>query len=282
MSLTKLLFPKSKINKRQVLTYYTKIAPHFLHLSRHYPIVMQRYPEGITGKNFFQKQIPDYFPDWINHQTVELKKGGDQTLVVIENQPTLEYLANQDVLVFHSWLSQTGQITHPTKLVFDLDPAEVASSTHLKDIHQAAKALKALLESYSLTPFLMTTGSRGYHVVVPIIPQYTFEEVHEFAKKIATKLADQAPDKFTTAISKSKRGERIFIDYLRNSYGQTAVAPYSLRAIEGAPVATPIDWFELDSSTPQKYTLKNMFSRLSHKIDPWQNFAASAKELPKL
>ena len=282
MSLTKLLFPKSKFNKRQIIEYYTKIAPYFLPLVHKYPIVMQRYPDGIFGKNFFQKQIPEYFPDWINRQTVDLKMGGKQTLVLIEDQQTLEYLANQDILVYHSWLSQTDLINYPTKIIFDLDPAQVASSTQLKDLKIAAKALKVILESYNLIPFLMTTGSRGYHVIVPILPHYTFELVHEFAKQIAIKLVQQAPDKYTITINKEKRGECIFIDYLRNSYGQTSIAPYSLRALEGAPIATPLDWFELDSSTPQKYTIKNIFSRLSHKHNPWLNFQASAKALPKL
>ncbi len=282
--LDKLYFPRSHITKQTTIKYYTKIAPHLLPHIKNHTIVMRRFPEGIDGVSFYQKQIPDYFPSWIKHKTVDLKKGDTQTLVIIDDSATLVYLANQGVLEFHSWLSSSKTIHKPTKLVFDLDPSITSSkNTAIENLYKlrfGARALKNILESYGLTPFLMTTGSRGYHVVVPLLPTSSFEQVHAFAHSCAQALVNAYPDFFTLEIGKKKRGKKVFVDYLRNSYGQTSIACYSLRAREGAPIATPLDWHELSKTTPQQYTIKNIFRRLTRKKDPWKNFEKSAKKLP--
>lgn len=272
----KIMYPKSGITKGDVLDYYEKIAPYFLAQNKDRPIVMQRFPDGIGSKvSFFQKQIPDYFPSWIDRKEVDLSKGEKQTLVMIDTKESLVFLANAGVLVFHAWLSSREAVHKPDKIVFDLDP----STRDLAILRRAARTIKKILEGYGLTPFVMTTGSRGYHVVTPIIPEHSFEEVHEFTKQIAQKLAHDYPDDFTVQMSKAKRKKRVFIDYLRNSYGQTSVAPYSLRAKEGAPVATPLHWRELATTEPQKYTLKNIFKRLARMDDPWNDFRKKAKRL---
>src|SRR3990167_338078 len=274
-NLNKVIFPKSAITKDDVISYYDKIAQYFLPHVKNHLIVMRRFPDGITTDGFYQKQIPSYFPTWISYEKIELKKGDDQELVLIDKAATLVYLANQAVLEFHSWLSSVKDIHKPDKIVFDLDP----SGNDLKILRLAAKKLKKIIENHGLKPFLMTTGSRGYHIITPIIPEHTFEKVHNFVKHISHTLSTEYNDHFTVEISKSKRKGRVFIDYLRNSYGQTSVAPYSLRAKEGAPVATPIDWSELSKTEPQKYNLKNIFKRLSRKKDPWVDFEKSAKKL---
>jgi bifunctional non-homologous end joining protein LigD len=239
---------------------------------------MQRFPDGIAKEGFYQKQIPDYFPDWVAHKEVTLKKGDKQSLVVIDNRDSLVYLANQGVLVFHAWLSTTDAIHNPDKIVFDLDP----SGSDVKSLRFAAQKLKKILESYKLDSFIMTTGSRGYHVVVPLIPDHPFEKVHVFAKSVAQQLVEQYPDRFTIEINKVKRKKRVFIDYLRNSFGQTSVAPYSLRAVEKAPVATPIAWTDLSKTKPQQYTMKNIFKRLARKKDPWSDFEKKRQKLPEI
>ena len=139
-------------------------------------------------------------------------------------------------------------------------------------LRSAALNIKKILELHGLVPFIMTTGSRGYHVVTPIKPTDNFDNVHAFSRDIANALAQQYPTLFTTAMNKSDRTGKIFIDYLRNAYGQTSVAPYAVRALEGAPIATPLDWHELATTLPQKYTIKNIFRRLAQKDDPWKNF----------
>jgi len=271
----KIIFPDDQITKEGMITYYQKIAPYFIPHATNRCMVMRRYPEGITHEGFFQKEVPDYFPSWIKRAEISLKSGGDQRLVVIKKAADLVYLANQGVLEFHTWLSPITKPHYPNKIVFDLDP----DGNDLTQLHMIARALQEILEGYGLIPFLMTTGSRGYHIVAPIKPTHSFDVIHEFTKNIAVQLAHEFPKICTTEMSLSERKKRIFIDYLRNSYGQTSVAPYSLRARNGAPIATPLVWKELSASTPQKYHLGNIFRRLAATEDPWKNFEKSARIL---
>lgn len=271
----KILFSKSKISKQDLVDYYTKISPYFLKHVKNHLIVLQRFPNGIDAPSFYQKQISDYFPSFITHKTIRLKKGSSQTLTLIDSKKSLTYLANQATIVFHSWLSNVENPNKPDKIVFDLDPAK----KDLKLLRFAALEIKKIIESHKLHPFVMTTGSRGYHVVVPIIPEHSFAKVHNFAKKIAMEVAQKYPKILTTHVNIKTRKGRIFIDYLRNSYGQTSVAAYSVRALEKAPVATPISWQELFKTVPQKYTIQNIFKRLKTKGDVWKNFRAHAKKL---
>lgn len=271
----KIWFPKSKITKENIAHYYQKIAPYFIKSCKKHLIVLLRYPNGINQDFFYQKQIPDYFPAFIKRKTITLKKGDEQTLTIIANQKSLLYLVNQGTLIFHSWLSNTKNIHNPDKIVFDFDPIDL----DLKKLKFAVKEMKKIVEHYGLIPFLMTTGSRGYHIVIPIKPKYHFDVIHEFAKKLAQELVNKYPKIMTTNPILKKRKGRIFIDYLRNSYGQTSVTPYSVRAIEKAPIATPIEWQELGRIKPQQFTIKNIFKRLSMKGDVWKNFEKHRKTL---
>jgi bifunctional non-homologous end joining protein LigD len=273
--LDKIYFPKAGITKKDVIEYYKKIFDYLYPHVQDRLIVMHRYPDGIDGENFSQKQIPDYFPDWIDRETIDLKKGEKQTLVIISNKETLVYLANQAVLVYHAWLSMRDQVNKPNKIVFDFDP----SDNNIKALRFVVIKVKEKLEELGLSTFLMTTGSRGYHIIVPIIPEHSFEVVQAFAKNIAYQIAREYPQYATIEMSESKRGDKIFIDYLRNSYGQTSVVPYSLRAREGAPVATPLDWDELENTAPQKYTMQNIFKRLAQKDDVWGDIMQYAKKI---
>ncbi len=246
--LDKIIFPDLHITKQDIINYYTQIAPFLLPLVKDHLIVMHRFPEGINHEGFYQKQISDYFPKSIKRKKISLKKGDEQTLLQLNTQQDLAYLANQNVIVFHSWLSPVTHIDKPDKIVFDLDP----DNNSLQEIHTIAKALKKTITAYNLVPFIMTTGSKSYHVVVPIKPEHSFEKIHEFAKTIAEQIAQQYPKTCTANLAKKERKNKVFIDYLRNSYGQTSVAPYSLRALPSAPIATPIEWSELSKTSPQK------------------------------
>jgi bifunctional non-homologous end joining protein LigD len=271
----KIWFPKSKITKQDIAQYYNKVAPYFLKYVKNHLIVLHRFPNGITSESFYQKQIPDYFPAYIKRKTIDLKKGDKQTLVIISNQKSLLYLVNQATLTFHSWITNTKNIHNPDKIVFDFDPA----TKDLKKLRFALTEMKKIIECHKLIPFLMTTGSKGYHIVIPIKPEHSFEIVHEFAKKLAQDLANKHSDKITINPRLDARKNKIFIDYLRNSYGATSVAPYSVRGIEKAPIATPITWQELDKTGPQKYSIKNIFNRLSAKGDIWIDFEKNRKSL---
>ncbi len=273
----KILFPKSKIKKLDLINYYEKISKTMIPHIKDRPIVMHRFPDGIKDSGFYQKNVSDYFPKWIS--TIRLKKeDGTVEHVLCQNKSTLVYLANQACITPHIWLSKKGTIRKPDKLIFDLDPPD----NDFGMVVHGAKSLKNLLEKIGLIPFVMTTGSRGLHVVVPLMPKTNYDKVRNFAKDVG-KFLEKTDDELTIQTRKNKRKGRLFIDYLRNSYAQSSVAPYSIRPIENAPVATPIDWNELQRKkmNSQYYNIKNIFKRLKRKPDPWKNIYSKSKSLSK-
>ena len=262
----KVLFPESGLTKGDLVDYYHRIAEYALPHCRDRPLSMQRFPDGIGAGGFFQKDAPDYFPDWI--ERAELRKhNGAVRYVVANDAATLVYLANQGCITPHLGLARRDKPNHPDRLVFDLDP----SGRDFGKVQDAARHLKVLLDDLDLTSFVQTTGSRGLHVIVPLDRSADFDEARDFARALMQHLAGRHGDTLTIEQRKNKRGNRVFLDYLRNAYGQTAVAPYAVRAIEGAPVATPLRWGEVGTGglDPQRYTMRNIFRRLAQIDDPW-------------
>ncbi|MFT5753588.1 MAG: bifunctional non-homologous end joining protein LigD [Flavobacterium sp.] len=273
----KVLFPNSGITKKDVILYYEKIADYMLPYMKNRPLTLQRFPKGINEIGFFQKNASDYFPEWILTKQVK-KEGGWVNQVICNDKETLLYLVNQYVITFHLSLSRIDTIKYPDRLIFDLDPPE----GNFKLAKDAANILRNFLEDdLELKTFLMTTGSKGLHVVVPLKRHEDFNEVHEFTKQIANYIANKYPNNYTTAIRKNQRKGRLYIDFLRNSYAQTSVAPYSLRAIENAPVETPLYWNELDDIklNSQFFTINSIFKRLENISNPWFDFNDSAKSI---
>ena len=276
--LDKVLFPTGEITKGDLIDYYNRMAGTMLPYMRGRPLTMQRFPDGIEEGGFYQKEAPDYFPDWIRRVSIRVEEEGDeQDQVICENAATLVYLANQACITPHIWLSRADKINFPDKLMFDLDPPD----HDFAPVRQAAKDLHVLLADLSLESFVMTTGSRGLHIVVPLKRTLDFDSVRDFAHSAAELLAKRHPDRITIAQRKQKRQGKLFIDYLRNAYGQNSVAPYALRALPGAPVATPLDWNELDNPQleSQSYNLSNIFRRLGQKQDPWKEIMEKARSL---
>jgi bifunctional non-homologous end joining protein LigD len=267
-NLKKVLFPKSGITKGELITYYHKIASRALPFYRDRPLTMQRCPDGIQHQNFMQKEIPHYFPSWIEQKELP-KKEGSIRHALVNNAATFVYLANQACVAFHLGLSTIDKADYPSYLLFDLDP----SSEDIGLLKQVALRVKELSDSLGLGSFIQTTGSRGFHIYIPLKRELPFEPVHSFAKEFASYLAEQYPDEITIEQSKEKRDVRIFIDYARNSYGLHAVAPYSVRTKENAPIATPLHWSELEnkSLTSQTYSIKNIFDRLANTDNPWKD-----------
>lgn len=277
-SLDKLMFPDAEVTKEELIDYYQRIADTMLPHLEARPISMQRFPDGIDEGGFYQKEAPDYFPHWIRRISIEVEEeDSTQDQVVCENTATLVYLANQGCITLHAWLSCTGKLDHPDKMIFDLDPP----SEDFEPVRSAAGALRNVLEQVGLIPYVMTTGSKGLHVVVPLDRSAEFDTVRTFARDLAEVLASRHPDQLTTEVRKNKREGRLFLDYLRNSYAQHGVAPYTLRAKSGAPVATPLDWSELGDHDlhSQSYTIKNVFRRLGQKEDPWKDMMDNARSL---
>ncbi|HLS29517.1 MAG TPA: non-homologous end-joining DNA ligase [Flavobacteriaceae bacterium] len=266
--------------KMEIVEYYKKIASVMIPHLRSRPLTMLRYPDGIEGKNFFQKDAPDYFPDWISYEKLKKKEGGKVRYVLGNDKATLVYLANQGCLTPHIWLSKVEKPNHPDKLIFDLDP----SDNDFSKVKFAAKTIKEFFENELKTStFVMTTGSSGLHVVIPIKPELDFEQVLELSQDIAAYIEKQHPEKLTTAARKEKRGNKIYLDVMRNAYGQTSVAPYSLRAKPKAPVATPLEWEEVAQlKSSQKYTLSSIFKRLAQKEDPWKDMYKQAVSIKKI
>lgn len=271
-------FPKNHITKGDLIAYYIRIAPLVLPLVKNRLISMQRFPDGIDHQGFYQKNAGDYFPEWITTKTLANQDHTKVKYIIINNTETLIYLANQGCITPHVWLSRTTQVNNPDRMIFDLDPA---GEVKFARVRWVARQLKKMLEKDHLTPFVMTTGSRGLHVVVPLEPCYSFDEVRAYARTIAQQLLHEYPSFITLALNKDERKNRIFIDILRNSFGATGVAPYAVRALPGAPIATPFFWHELLKMTPQKYTIKNIFRRIARVGDPWARIDHAAGLLKK-
>ncbi len=265
----KVLFPNDGITKRALAEYYARIGETVLPFIEERALTMQRFPDGVDREGFFQKQAPDHFPDWIDRATLA-REGGETTYVVANSVGTLVYLADQGCITLHAALSRTKRPDHPDRLVFDLDPP----SEDFDEVRRAALRLGERLEAVGLTPFVKLTGSKGLHVEAPLDCSAPFDETRAFARATAEAFRREAPERLTTEQRKEARGGRVYIDYLRNAYGQTTVAPYAVRAIDGAPVAAPLDWEELrdGSLTPRRYTVDNIFRRLGQKKDPWSDF----------
>ena len=261
----KVLFPDDGITKAEVVGYYEKIAPRLVHLSHGRPVALHRFPDGIGKGGFFQKQKGKHFPDWI--PTVELEtRDGSTEFVVIEDPATVVYLAGQGVLVLHSLFSRAEEPRKPVEVMVDLDPA----TPDREPIRAAAGRLRELFAEAGYEARVKSSGSRGLHVVVDV-DLADFEEARGLALAVCSRLVEESPDDYTLEFYKEKRGDRLFLDINRNAYQQHAVAPYSLRAIPGAPVATPLEWDEaLDPKwDPQRWTIKNLFRRLAQREDPW-------------
>lgn len=270
---SKTLFPDDQVTKGDLVGYYRDIAARMLPYLRDRPLSMERYPDGITGERIVQKNVPRYFPDWIARTTVK-KQGGTLVQVICDRPATLVYLANQACIEMHAFLSRTGALDRADQLIFDLDPPDDHRFDQVKHL---ALGLHDLLEELGLTAFVKTTGGRGLHVHVPLNARDDFDTVRRFARQASDVLAAREPDILTTEQRKDSRGDRVYSDVMRNAYAQTAVAPYSVRARPGAPVATPLDWAELQdaSLTPHQFTLRTVGGRLDRPgaSDPWAGMA---------
>lgn len=277
-NLDKVLFPDG-ITKGQVIDYYERIAPTMLSHLKDRPLNLERFPNGIGEKGFYHKETPEYFPGYIELVEVETSETETQMQSMANNAATLVYLAQMAAVTLHHWLSRKQHLHQPDKIVFDLDPS---TDDNWDVVCSGARDLRDMLRQMGLPSFLMTTGSRGLHVAVPLKPEHDYEAITLFAKAVCRKLERNDP-KFTTEFRKEKRKGRVFLDHLRNRYAHTAVAPYSIRAKAGAPVAAPLNWDELDDPEfrSNNFTILNIFERLENiGGDPWKGFFEFGVPLP--
>jgi len=273
-SLSKELFPKAGITKQDLIQYSEDISGFMLPHLRARPLSFERYPDGVQSEGFFQKNTPDYVPDWIRTRQLQ-KEGGTVEHTLVDNKATLVYLANQACITIHTGLSRVCEPKHPVEMVIDLDPP----NENFKPVQKVAGLLRDVLEEeFDLTCFAKFTGSRGLHVVVPLQGTESFETVRMFADDLTELLVKRHPDLVTTAQRKDKRGKRVFLDINRNAYGQTAVVPYAVRSKKNAPVACPVEWDEAlaKGADPKQFTLKNIKKRLDQKGDVWSSIRRHA------
>jgi len=271
----KVLFPQAGITKQDLAAHYERVAPLMLPHVRGRPLALEAFPGGIESAGFFMKAVPRHFPDWVHRVTVA-KRGGTITHVVADDARTLVYLAGQNVVTVHTWLSRADEPRRPDRLTIDLDP----SGTRFGDVRAAARAAGDRLRDAGLAPFAMTTGSRGIHVVCPLRRGPTFGDVHRWARALAEAMVDEDPHRLTLEWHKAERGDKIYLDVNRIAYAQHAVAPYSVRARPTAPVAVPLHWEELADRRldPQRWTVKTLPARLADG-DPWRGLARHARSL---
>lgn len=274
----KVFFPDSGITKGDIADYYGRIADVMLPHVRGRCVSMHRWPDGIDGDDFYQKQAPDYFPDWVRTQTVPRKEGGSVRHVVVDEARTLVYLADQACLTPHVWLSRADAPDSPDRMIFDLDPPGDGAGA-MTEVRWAARTLGDLLQELALSPLVMTSGSRGLHVHVVLAGGIDFDASRDFARRVCGLLVERHPERLTVAQRKAKRGDRIFLDYLRNGYAQTSVPPYAVRARPGAPVAAPLTWDEVTGIDPRRYTVRNVFRRLGQRSDPWKDALEAGTDL---
>ncbi|MFI7336784.1 non-homologous end-joining DNA ligase [Streptomyces sp. NPDC050085] len=262
------------ITKSDLADYYRQIAPFMLPHLRGRPLMLERRPDGPDGPRFMQKDTPGHYPDWIRRVEVT-KEGGTVTHTVCEDTATLMYLVDQAAVTLHRWQSRVGRLDRPDRLVFDLDPAE----DDFAAVRDAARQLHGLLAELGLPAAPMTTGSRGVHVVVPINGHHDFDETREFARAVADTLVAEHPDALTTAARKKDRGDRLYLDVLRNGYAQTAVVPYTVRARADAPVAAPLTWEQLADPAvhARRWTVADAAEQA--RTNPWSGLLGTGRSL---
>ena len=269
------LFPCG-ITKLELAGYYERVAAAMLPHLKGRPLNLERYPDGIAGERIMQQRAGGYFPPWIRRVRVG-KRGGSVEHVAATDAATLVYLAGQACITLHSWLSRKDVLERPDRLIFDLDP----SVDRPAQMRKSARTMVELLRELGLEPWVMTTGSRGYHVTVPLRRSGDFDEVRAFAREVAALASRRAPRMFTTEQRKAKRDGRILIDVMRNAYAHSAVAPYAVRARPGAPVATPLHLEELQDAATRadRWTLRTVFARIERDGDPWDQIGRQAQSL---
>jgi len=273
----KMMFPDVGITKGELASYYETISPVMLpHLQRR-PITMERFHRGIDAPGFFQKDVSKGFPEWLERVEVP-KHGGTVHHPIVTNTEGLLWLANQNSITIHVWPSRAPNLYQPDICVFDLDPSKADDFDTLR---AAALGLRDLLAELGLPSWIKTSGSKGFHIAVPLDGKSDFGTVARFAHVVGQILVKRDPDNLTQEFSKVDRGGRILVDTGRNGYSATFAATYTVRARPGAPVSAPCSWEELERGEvgPQSFTLRMMDQRIAATGDLWADMLKIKKSL---
>ena len=274
----KVLFPDDGITKGDLAAYYETIAPVIVPHLRGRPITMERYPAGIGKKGFWQKSVEKGFPDWLERVEVP-KKDGVVHHPIVTDARSLLWVTNQNTVTQHVWTSRIPNLYYPDICVFDLDPSRVDAAL----VRTAAIGLRDLLEELGLPSWVKTSGSKGFHLVVPLDGKSNMGEVERFANRVGRLFVSRAPDHLTQEFNKVDRKGRIYVDTGRNGYSATFAAAYTVRAKAGAPVSAPCTWDELERGTvdPDSFTLRNVPARVKKIGDVWADLLRRKRSLTR-
>jgi bifunctional non-homologous end joining protein LigD len=276
--LDKIYYPDDGVTKGDLLTYYYEVSQYILPYLKDRPLIMKRYPNGITGQSFHQHDV-DEVPEYVRTIKLDVVEGHTVNYVVCDNLPTLLYLSNIGAIERHPWHSRTKKLDRPDYFIFDLDPGE---DTRFGAICKLAISAREVLERLGLACYAKTSGSRGIHIYVPIKPVYSYEQVADFAEQVAGLIARENPATATVerALNKRLRGQ-IYVDHMQNARGKSVVAPYSVRPKPEATVSAPLEWDEVKRKkiTPQNFTIGNILKRLERKGDLFKEVLQNRQSL---
>jgi len=279
--LDKVFWPSEGYTKGDVIQYYDRISNLILPYLKGRPMVLNRHPNGIKGSSFFQKNVdPNHLPQFV--RTFPMRAKSTQRTVhyiVCDNKQTLLYLANLGCIEMHPWSSRIEDIHKPDFLTIDLDPGRRS----FEDVITVSRFTHDIIESAEGKSVVKTSGKAGMHIFLPLVGKENFEYVREVARKIALRINRELPSLTTLERHPAKRGGKIYLDYLRNSIGQTLAAPYSLRAYPAATVSTPLEWSEVRKGLrPDQFTIRTIFRRLKLKDELWNTLIKRKNRLQKI
>ncbi|MFW2340572.1 MAG: non-homologous end-joining DNA ligase [Acidimicrobiia bacterium] len=260
----RVVFPDDAITKGEVFSYYAKVAPRMEPFLARRPLTVERYPKGLDSRGFMQKNAPEHYPaDLIGRHLVSRGDGGVTTYPYIESAEGIAFFANLGVVTFHVPPATVDDMLHPDWIIWDLDPPE----GRVELVRGAAHALRELLEQFGIPTVVMTSGSKGYHLRTPLTRAVGHDVAAAVARGTAALAAAAHPELMTLAFRKAERGDRVFVDWLRNAPLSTSVVPWSLRARTGAPAAVPLAWDEVNTVDPDQIGLRSVEKRFE--ADPW-------------
>jgi len=262
----KIFWPREGYTKGDLIAYYERAAPLLLPYLKDRPLVLTRYPDGIEGKSFFQKDAPDFVPSWVQTERI-YSKDADREIdyFIVSDVETLRYVANLATIPLHLWASKLGSLDRPDWLVLDLDP----KGAPFTDVVKVARSLHGILETLELPSYIKTSGATGLHILIPLGARYTYEEARTFARLLALLGVEANPEIATIARPIRARGGKVYVDFGQNGHGRTIVAPFSVRPLPGAPVSCPLRWKEVTARLdPGRFTIKTIPQRFEKMTDP--------------
>jgi len=259
-NLDKVFWPKEGYTKGDLIEYYREISPWLLPYLRDRPLVLTRFPDGIEGKSFYQKDAPAFVPDWVRTERV-WSEHADRKIdyFVCDDVASLLYVVNLGTIPLHLWSSRVASLDRPDWCILDLDP----KGAPFRDVVTVARAIHRLCESIELEAFVKTSGATGLHVLIPLAGRFTYDQSRTLGELLARVVNRELPEITTIVRKVSDRGGRVYLDYLQNRHGQTIAAPFSARPLPGAPVSAPLRWHEVNGALdPRKFTLRTLPARM--------------------